>query len=602
MEKHGSTRGKAWGWRLGLMLALLAPFAIAQTELPERSSDSHHAALTRVHLHGYAERGDAERDAQALAAAGIDTQILSDPGQAAYVISAGVFARARNAHQMHTRLRGLGYTNTALLPLGHTGNPVRRPVSGPDDFDGTLRSAESANGLWNANSADGAAAPEIVADVAREGVLLDASIAGQPQFQTLPRSREPLPPLVPTSDTRFSGFYQNEAAYGTGSPSHWQRFRHRALLSWDGRIDERLSWKLSGWAAYDPIFDLTDFYPREVREDRRSEAMLRETYLDIDADAWQFRLGRQHIIWGEMVGLFFADVVSAKDLREFVARDFELIRIPQWAARAEYFAGDLHGELVWIPYVTYDDIGVPGDDFFPAPPPVPGFGTQIRSPERPANQLDNSSFGARLSYLGGSWDLAGFYFGGYDLSPIFVRELITDPEPTAVFRPEHRRMHQVGLTASRDLGLTVAKAEIVYNRDRWFNVTRVEEEDGLVSQDFLDYILGLETVFGQGAQLNLQYFQRRFFDHDADIVPDRIESGASVYLSSWLPGPRLRPEFLWVHRFAQDDWMLRPRVTWEPPGDWRLTVGADLFGGPSDSLFGRFADGDRIYSELRLDF
>ena len=589
---------------MSLLLAFLVPNAIADLAQSEQPPDGHASALTRVQLQGYAERGDAERDAQVLMLAGIDTQILFDPTQPAYAVSAGVFARARNAETMDRRLRDIGFTNTALLSLGPAGHSSHRRLSGTRDVDrdrvavGVLSAVDVSS---NASRGGAAALSESAGDATGITAAPYVPVAA-PSGSAVPASDAPPPSWPRASDTRFSGFYQNETAYGTASASHWQRFRHRALLSWDGQPNERLSWKLSGWAAYDPIFDLTDVYPREVRKDRQSEAMLRETYVDISADAWQFRLGRQHIIWGEMVGLFFADVVSAKDLREFVARDFELVRIPQWAARAEYFAGDVHGELVWIPYVTYDDIGVPGDDFFPAPPPVPGFRNQIRSPERPANQLENSSFGARLSYLGGSWDLAGFYFGGYDLSPVFARELITDPEPTAVFRPEHRRMQQLGLTASRDLGLTVAKAEIVYNRDRWFSVTRAEEEDGLVSQDFLDYILALETVFGQGTQLNLQFFQRRFVDHDADIVPERIESGASVYWSSWLPGPRLRPEFLWVHRFAQDDWMVRPRVTWEPPGDWRLTVGADFFGGPSDSLFGRFDDGDRIYSELRLDF
>jgi len=52
-----------------------------------------------------------------------------------------------------------------------------------------------------------------------------------------------------------------------------------------------------------------------------------------------FRLGRQHIVWGEMVGLFFADVVSAKDMRQFILPDFDMIRIPQWAARAEFLRG-----------------------------------------------------------------------------------------------------------------------------------------------------------------------------------------------------------------------------------------------------------------------
>jgi hypothetical protein len=66
-----------------------------------------------------------------------------------------------------------------------------------------------------------------------------------------------------------------------------------------------------------------------------------------------------------MVGLFFADVVSARDMREFILPEFDQMRIPQWAARAEYFADDYHAELLWIPVASYDNIGKPGAEFYP---------------------------------------------------------------------------------------------------------------------------------------------------------------------------------------------------------------------------------------------
>ena len=123
----------------------------------------------------------------------------------------------------------------------------------------------------------------------------------------------------------------------------------RTEVSRRGEINSNIKWKIGARADYDAAYDRSGFYPAEVRQDQRYDFMLRENYLDITAGNLEMRLGRQHIVWGEMVGLFIADVVSARDVREFILPepDLETIRIPQWAARAEYFKGDYKAEAIW---------------------------------------------------------------------------------------------------------------------------------------------------------------------------------------------------------------------------------------------------------------
>jgi hypothetical protein len=111
----------------------------------------------------------------------------------------------------------------------------------------------------------------------------------------------------------------------------------RAELSSQGNLGNGIKWKLGARVDYDAVYDLYDFYPSDVKDDQRFNLYLRENYLDISANDWDFRLGKQNVVWGEMVGLFFADVVSARDMREFILPEFDTMRIPQWAARAEYF-------------------------------------------------------------------------------------------------------------------------------------------------------------------------------------------------------------------------------------------------------------------------
>ena len=158
-----------------------------------------------------------------------------------------------------------------------------------------------------------------------------------------------------------------EIAHTYADPEHFSKAKLRTELSRTGQFNEYLKWKISGRFDYDAAYDLSNFYPSAVRQDQRYDFFLRENYLDISAGNFDFRLGRQHVIWGEMVGLFFADVVSAKDMREFILPAFDILRIPQWAMRAEYSKNDIHAEVLWIPVPTLDEIGKPGADFYPGP-------------------------------------------------------------------------------------------------------------------------------------------------------------------------------------------------------------------------------------------
>ena len=426
-----------------------------------------------------------------------------------------------------------------------------------------------------------------------------APAAAEPAQQATPVVEAPVMAEPESSPPTLTGFYQNDLAYTYAGDKHWSRFNNTLDLSGEGSTTGGIGWKLGGRVYYDPIYDLTDYYPSAVRKDQRFEAMIREAYVDLGAGDWDFRLGRQHIVWGEMVGLFFADVVSAKDMRQLVLPDFDMIRIPQWAARAEYFSGDFHAEGVWIPYMTYDNICKPGAEFYPFnPPAVPGFQTTIAKEKKPTG-LDDAAYGARLSWLKDGWDVSGFYYTANDPSAAFSRQTSL---ATITYQPIHPRIHQLGATLGKDLGPMVLKAEAVYTRDKPFSTLNPLDADGLVKQNILDYIVGLEWSFPQETRFNVQFFQRWFPNHDAGIVPDTTESGVSLLLSTQALNPRLEPEVLLVRSLNRNDWSAQFKLTWKLDGNWRLATGVDIFEGPPSGLFGAFDNKDRVYTEVRYSF
>ncbi len=400
----------------------------------------------------------------------------------------------------------------------------------------------------------------------------------------------------------LKGFVQIGLARTIESPVHWSKMLTRAELGAQGSLGSGVKWKVGARLDYDAVYSIyDDRYPAEVIKDQKSNLKLRENYIDIGASDWDFRLGRQHVVWGEMVGLFFADVVSPVDLREFILPAFDIIRIPQWAARAEYFKDDFHAELLWVPVATYDEIGKPGSEFFPGAPPSPsGFVTQYRSEVRPSRTLSNTNYGLRFSTLQNGWDVSGFFYRSMSTSPTFFREIVAAPQ-TFIYEARHEPIRQLGGTVAKDLGSMVLKGEAVYTRGRQFNVSRLTDTDGVVPQNTLDWAAGLDFALPGDARLNLQLFQRVFFDHDPDIVSEKFESGYSILLNRKFTS-RFEGEVLLISSLNRGDWLFRPRLSWAFEKNLKFAVGVDIFKGPPLGYFGRFDNQDRVYSELRVSF
>lgn len=404
-----------------------------------------------------------------------------------------------------------------------------------------------------------------------------------------------------TAPSNLHGFAQLEMARTLERPAHWSKLLGRLEVGSTGKLSSDVKWKLSARADYDAVFDVTRYYDDfgAVRRDQRFNLSLRENYLDVGAGDWEFRFGRQHVIWGEMVGLFFADVVSARDMREFILPEFNLLRIPQWAARAEYFKGDFHGELLWVPAPTYDESGKPGAEFFPYQPVYAGYDTAYRNESKPARRPANGNYGLRAGWLKNGWDLSAFAYRSTDAAPTFAREVTPG---LVTYEARHDRISQFGGTLAKDFGDMVLKAETVYTRGRGLSVLRLADSDGLSRQNTLDWALGLDFALPAETRLNVQLFQSLITNsRDADLIQDKAENGYSVLLNGKL-APRWEAEVLWVASLNRNDWMLRPKVNWSFEKNWRLTLGADVFHGPPLGYFGRYNQQDRIYTEVRYSY
>lgn len=432
-------------------------------------------------------------------------------------------------------------------------------------------------------------------------------LSGLAEAQPLPGTRDAL--FADANDepaeVRWSCVDEFTLAYTYAKPRHWSRAVNRLAVDGRGELGAGAKWRLGARIDVDPVYQFSNRYRDDVRMNQRASAIWRETYIDFDARGWDFRVGAQNIVWGDVVGLFFADVVSARDSRDFLLPSFDMIRIPQWAVRAETSQGDLHAEFVWVPVPAFDREGKPGAEFHPSALSLPTSdidASRFLEPERPARRLRHSNVGARVNGVVGGWDLAAFYYRSFAGAPTYYREAVADAREF-VYRPRYDRIWQAGGTFNKDLGFGVVHGEAVYTRGQNHASTDPAASEGAVSRPTVDWIVSLDVPFTEmDGRLNLQAFQRVHLNGgDAGLAVKPGDFGVSAYISAKLAG-RWEPQLLWIQTFGGGGGLIRPRLGYVPFKNASVGVGADIFTGPRDGYFGRYADRDRIYTEVRYSY
>lgn len=397
------------------------------------------------------------------------------------------------------------------------------------------------------------------------------------------------------------GSLQNQSAVGVYQPNRATKLVNQLYLSGAGEVSFGLKYFVSGRFKYDSIFSVSDHYSDSVESDQKQEIELRDTYVDYSVGDLDFRLGKQQVVWGEAVGLFYADVVNARDLREYILPDFEFIRIPEWGLSAEYTKEKFHSQFIVLPGVEFDKTGLATSNFaFPLPLPNTNTSYTYQDPKEPDYGFENSKAGARFSYLYDGLDIGAFYLRSWTSLPVMYRTINAGVYD---FRPEYERQNIFGMTFSKEINDYVCKGEAVYYPDAYYPVNDAGDLDGIKQSGYVDYLFGIDHTYFERWDVNVQLTQRWILDYDATFInQDEVSNGFSLRLSrEWL-NRKLTTETLMLVGFSGPDFLYRPRISYAVTNSLKVTLGGDIFAGDASGLFGYFRDQSRWYSEVTYKF
>ena len=343
---------------------------------------------------------------------------------------------------------------------------------------------------------------------------------------------------------------------------------------------------------------------------------LREVYINAYIGPLDIRVGHQVIVWGQADGTVPTDNVTPRDLSVRSPTDDDR-RVANFGVRAMLNFDPYRLEMVYLP--------------FHAPAKFPDFGfpdvLKFLEPDYPDSSISNSSFGARLHLSLPAIDASISYlygFGPYPGIKLATDNVVKDFLNTQALNLQFAayRHHVVGL----DFGIPVASYFVLRGEAAY-----KQPEDFLGSEYIpnieVQYALGVDRAFGD-LFIVLQYSGRYVLDweevEDSGLIKGReppsmsqilalVSSGridqvvfdelvlknraingqlaqvihsVSGRVSYTLLQNTLSLEVMGMYNFSTEEWMCFPKAVYKITNSLLVSVGAELYGGPDNTLFG----------------
>jgi len=332
----------------------------------------------------------------------------------------------------------------------------------------------------------------------------------------------------------------------------------------------------------------------------RSDFELRELYVQTDVGRTRLTLGKQQIVWGQADGLKVLDIVNPQDFREFILEDFGGSRIPLWSVNAEIPIRNVTAQFIWVPDRSYHKLPEPGSSYsFSAPgfaiTPPPGIDLDLREVARPTRAIADSDIGFRVSTLSGGWDLTVNYLYHYGDLPVPFAEIdVTPARPRLTVTPGYARTHLLGGTFSNAFGSVVLRGEVGYFFDRPMIAREIVDNKAFLQRDQLRHVIGLDWFRFSDTLISVQLFQDWTPRHSPSLFIDRVDTNFSILLRRDFLNQTLTPQVILIQNVNGGSGLVRPQVAYELNDHTSMRLGADVFYGSTESIFGQFAERDRV--------
>lgn len=333
----------------------------------------------------------------------------------------------------------------------------------------------------------------------------------------------------------------------------------------------------------------------------------KEAYVDYYSNLIDFRFGKQVIAWGKADEMNPTDILNPQNLSN-ITEDKSIRKIGLTELKTDM---KLYGFVLTSVWKTeFEPMQLPKPEsswsFFA----IPGV-TSLPQPTYPKNKLENTEWALKLSRTVSNFDFSASYFDGWD--NIFTPKLTFDPinKKMILDKLEFHKVKMLGADFAGSIDSVGIWGECAY-----FQTEDVDGVDPLIKNPYFQYVIGTDYTFGYSIKANIQYIQEIITKTDNDAEKE-TEEGIISKLGIGLPiqqgitlrlerkfgdGEVHKIELFSVYDIQNGGILFVPKLSVSPEDAFGIEIGANIFNGKSDSIFGKFTHNDEVYLKCIYSF
>ena len=341
-----------------------------------------------------------------------------------------------------------------------------------------------------------------------------------------------------------------------------------------------------------------DFFHDALANRARFE--IREAYVDAEIDLVALRFGRQIVTWGVGDLVFINDLFPKDYTAFFSGRPLQYLKIGVDALTLNITAGLTSAEIVLTPSFQPDRLPAP-DRFVFADP----FSGLARVEQRPELQLANVQVAGRVYRRLVGADVSFYAYRGFHGSPA------PRPDPGPGLVPTRvalvfPRLNAYGASVEGAGFGGVVSAEVGYYDSR----EDPTGSDPWIPNSEIRALVGYRRQVGAEGQFGLQYYAERMQDHEAYVASlsagfeprDEVRHVATLRYTQQLAYQTWQLSLFVFLGLSETDYLAIPEVRHRLTDELWASVGANVFGGGPQDLFGALDDNDNFYITVRYGF